>query len=278
MSSAGAHPPRRRSRSPTGRAMCAASAPRRGPGSRSSRTGQAGRAWDPRARGDRGTHARPAPSVAFVRELRAKHPQLLLKRAHDLDQDVLRRKVELAQAVHSRTVALRDLREPLDELSNHILGFERAALDGRDLGRGADRAGLAVDLEAERDGPLGDCVGELAPGIDELVEVLVQRLELPADDAPVQLLAEQREVDQLHKGRLQLATDLLTLVVAQRRQVCLLRDRCHLLLLLVTGLWILRQEPAPVQPARGFDAAFTASRYRPAGPARFGRPARRTPR
>src|SRR2546421_894829 len=142
MSSAGAHPPRRRSRNPTGRAMRAASAQRRAPGSRSSRTGQAGRAWDPRARGDHGTHARPAPSASLVRELRAKHPELLLKRAHDLDQDVLRRKVELAQAVHSRTVALRDLRDPLDELADHVLGFERAALDGWNLGPGTDRAGL----------------------------------------------------------------------------------------------------------------------------------------
>src|SRR5206468_12901808 len=111
--------------------------------------GGGGRAWDQRSRCDLGAHARPAPAAALVRELRANHPQLLLERAHDLDQDVLRGKVELAQAVHSRTVALRDLRDPLDELANHILGFKRAALDGRDLGRGADRAGLAVDLEAE---------------------------------------------------------------------------------------------------------------------------------
>ena len=41
---------------------------------------------------------------------------------------------------------------------------------------------MAVDLEAERYGPLGDCVGELTPGIDELVEVLMERLELPASE------------------------------------------------------------------------------------------------
>ena len=86
---------------------------------------------------------------------------------------------------------------------------------------------LAVGRHAERDGALGDRVGELAPGVDELVEVLVQRLERPTDDRPVQLFAEQRQVDELDERRLQLASGPLAPVLVHCRQIRVMRDGRH---------------------------------------------------
>src|SRR5919108_151258 len=99
-----------------------------------------------------------------------------LELTEDLDQDVLRGEVELAEAVHPCADPLGDVGEPLRQVADDDLGCERASLDGRDLARGADRGRLAVREVAERHGPLGDSVGKLAPRVDELVEVLVQRL------------------------------------------------------------------------------------------------------
>ena len=58
--------------------------------------------------------------------------------------------------------------------------------------RGRDRRALAVREVPERDRALGDGVRQLAPGVDELVELLVQGPEQRPGHAPVQLLAEQR--------------------------------------------------------------------------------------
>src|SRR5205823_3441404 len=69
--------------------------------------------------------------------------------------------------------------------------------------------------------------GELAPRVDELVEVLVERLERPSEDVPVQLLADQREVDELDERCLELPSDLLALMLPQRRQMRFVCNRCH---------------------------------------------------
>jgi len=121
------------------------------------------------------------PSGAGSAELDAKHPELLFQRTDDLDQDVLRGEVDLSETVHPRADPLRDIRDR---------SRKRAALHGRDLPRRADCCRMAVGREAERDGSLCHGVGELAPRLDEFVEVLVQRLEGRAHNAPVQLLAE----------------------------------------------------------------------------------------
>jgi hypothetical protein len=79
---------------------------------------------------------------------------------------------------------------------------------------------LPVRHVSEGDRALGDHVGEIAPGLDELVEVLVDRPEGMADHGPVQLLADQREVDELlHRG-LELVRDRRPFVrLGQRRQM-----------------------------------------------------------
>ena len=55
------------------------------------------------------------------------------------------------------------------------------------------------------------------PRFDELVELEVERTEQRADDVPVQLLADEGQVDQLDERRLQLVADLVALVVTERR-------------------------------------------------------------
>src|SRR5919106_1408650 len=51
--------------------------------------------------------------------------------------------------------------------------------------------------KCEGDRALGDHVGEIAPGRDELIELFVHRPEGVSDHGPVQLLADQRQVDEL---------------------------------------------------------------------------------
>src|SRR5918994_1446402 len=74
--------------------------------------------------------------------------------------------------------------------------------------------------KCEGDRALGDHVGEIAPGRDELIELFVHRPEGVSDHGPVQLLAEQRQVDELlHRG-LELVSDRLPCVrLGQRRQM-----------------------------------------------------------
>jgi hypothetical protein len=110
-----------------------------------------------------------------------------------------------------------------------VIGVERAGVDSADLAVGADGGGAAVGGIAEGDRALGDRVREVAPRIDELVEVLVERLEGTAEDVPVQLLADQREVDQLDESRLQLVPHLVTVVVVEGREMCLLCRCCHVM-------------------------------------------------
>jgi hypothetical protein len=52
--------------------------------------------------------------------------------------------------------------------------------------------------------------------------MLVQRLERPPVDVPVQLLPDQREIDQLDERRLELAPRLVAVMVVEGREMCLL--------------------------------------------------------
>ena len=72
----------------------------------------------------------------------------------------------------------------------------------------------------DRHRALGNGVGQVVPGVDELVEALVERVEARADDAPVELLADEREVDQLEERCLKLVPGLLANVFAEGRKMC----------------------------------------------------------
>jgi hypothetical protein len=67
----------------------------------------------------------------------------------------------------------------------------------------------------ERERALRDSVRELAPRLDKAVELPVQRLEERPDDALVELLPEQRQVDELDERRLQLVTDVFAAVAIE---------------------------------------------------------------
>ena len=158
-----------------------------------------------------------------VAELDADHPQLLLERADDLDEHVLRGGVDLAEAIHALASALGHVGEALGQLAHDDVVLERAPCQRLELGAGRDRRALAVGRVADRDRPLGDDVRELAPGVDELVELQVKRPEQRPDDVPVELLADQGEVDQLDQRRLELVADVLALVRAEGGKMCALR-------------------------------------------------------
>jgi hypothetical protein len=85
---------------------------------------------------------------------------------------------------------------------------------------GRDGLGLPVRDEPEGERPLGEGVRQLAPGVDQLVQLQVKRSKQRADHRPVQLLPDQREVDEPMQGRLELVTDTLPLVRGlERRQI-----------------------------------------------------------
>jgi hypothetical protein len=60
---------------------------------------------------------------------------------------------------------------------------------------------LSVGDEAKGDGPLRNRVGELAPGVDQLVQLEMERPKQRADYSPVKLLTDQGQVDELLQHR-----------------------------------------------------------------------------
>jgi hypothetical protein len=71
---------------------------------------------------------------------------------------------------------------------------------------------LAIGDVAKRDCALGDRVGQLVPRIHELVEVQVKRSEVGSHHGPVQLFADQGQVDELVQHPLEDVPDLLALM------------------------------------------------------------------
>ena len=79
---------------------------------------------------------------------------------------------------------------------------------------------LPVRDVTERHRALGDRVGERAPRVDQLVEVQVQGAEQGTDHRPVQLLADQRQVDELVQRGFEVMADVFALVwLVERRKV-----------------------------------------------------------
>jgi hypothetical protein len=156
-------------------------------------------------------------------ELGAQHPLLFFELAYDLDQDVLRGEIGSAESVHPLPRPLADLGDPMSKLAHDHVIVERSARDRCQRRAGCDRTRLPVGDEAERYGPFGDRIGKLVPGLDELVELQVKRPKQGADDRSVQLLADQRKVDELVQGRLQLLADTLALM---RHLECRQISRC----------------------------------------------------
>jgi hypothetical protein len=57
--------------------------------------------------------------------------------------------------------------------------------------------GLPIGDVAERDRPLGHRVGQLSPGVDQLIQEQVKRPKQSAEHRPGQWLADQGQVDEL---------------------------------------------------------------------------------
>jgi hypothetical protein len=71
---------------------------------------------------------------------------------------------------------------------------------------------LPVRHVAEGDGSLRDRVSGIPPGINELVEVEVERAEQRTNHGPMRLLGAEGQVDQVVEGGLQLPAERLALV------------------------------------------------------------------
>jgi hypothetical protein len=110
--------------------------------------------------------------------------------------------IGVAEAVHPITNLLADLGDPVRQLAHDQVIVEGGRSDGGQLRSGRDRPRLTVRDESESDGPLGDRVGERAPGVDELVKLQVNSSKVRPHDGPVQLLADQRQVSELMQRRL----------------------------------------------------------------------------
>ena len=139
----------------------------------------------------------------------------LLERPDDLDQHVLRGRVDLAQSIHPLAHAFGHVGQAAAQLAHHDVILESAALHAVKAAARGDRGALAIGEVADRHGALGYDVGQLAPGIDQLVKLFVQGAEQRAGDRPVELLADQGQVGQLDQRRLQLVAYLVALVLPE---------------------------------------------------------------
>src|SRR4051812_33449267 len=150
--------------------------------------------------------ARSASRSGSAVELRSQHPLLLLELPNHVDQDVLRDEVDFAKPVHPRPSQLADLRYPVSQLAYDRMVLDRRSRDRADFRPRGDSMRLPIRDVAQCDRPLGDHVRELTPRIDQLIELQVERPEQLADHRPMQLLADQRQTDQVMQRCLELAT------------------------------------------------------------------------
>src|SRR3954469_22184232 len=72
-----------------------------------------------------------AQASGAIAELRAQHPLLVLERAHDVDQHVLRDRVALGGSVHALARSLTDLRDPISDGPYHGVALGRLGRDRR---------------------------------------------------------------------------------------------------------------------------------------------------
>src|SRR4051794_8336437 len=158
-------------------------------------------------------------------ELRSQHPLLLLELANHLDEDVLRDEVDFAKPVHPRPSQLARLRYAVSQLPYDRMVLDRRWLDWADFRPPGDSLRLPIRDVAHCDRPLGNHIREITPRIDQLIELQVERPEQLPDHGPVQLLADQRQTDQVMQRCLELATQGCALVrLHEGRQMARRRD------------------------------------------------------
>jgi hypothetical protein len=116
-----------------------------------------------------------------------------------LNEYVLGCDVKRSQSIYPVACALTGFSKTLRDSSDRLLRSDRSRLDRRPGAARGNRACLAVWAAADGDKPLGDGVGQLSPGCDEIVELLMQWSKEFADDSPMQLLSDEPHVNQLDK-------------------------------------------------------------------------------
>jgi hypothetical protein len=114
-----------------------------------------------------------------------------------LNKYVLRCNVKLPQSIHPVARALTSFSKALGYCSDRLLRLDRSRLDWHPTAARGNRRCLAIWATSDGDNPLCDGVGQLSPGSDEFIELLVQGSKELADDSPMQLLSNEPQVDQL---------------------------------------------------------------------------------
>ncbi len=145
--------------------------------------------------------------------LGANHPQLLFKSKRNLDQHILARQVVCANRGDTDPAIGNGFDQPMGEDLDDLTVGKRACRDIGQLAALGNGLCLTVGRVADGNGAFGDEVGEGRPAGDKLVEFKVDRSEACSDDAPVEMFAEEREVDQFSESCLKLAADLNLLVM-----------------------------------------------------------------
>src|SRR5690606_22066527 len=148
--------------------------------------------------------------AALVRDpvLGVDHPGQLLEALEDGVQDVGRGRVLGVDVVVDPARGPGGGVERGHDEVDGLRGVDLAHRELREAGLLGDRLRTAVGDDVERAHPLGDLVGELARGVDDLVEDEVGVAEVLADDVPVGLLALEVQVDQVDVQLLEVDREL----------------------------------------------------------------------
>src|SRR4051812_8561164 len=92
-----------------------------------------------------------ALSSGAIAQLGAQHPLLVLERAHDVDQHVLRDRVALSDSVHALARGLADLRDPVGDDPYHAVALGRLGRHRRQRRSGRDGPSLSLRYVPEGD-------------------------------------------------------------------------------------------------------------------------------
>jgi len=158
-------------------------------------------------------------SLSSRRKLDSDHPQLLFQFPEHLDEYVLRCDVKLAESIHPVTIVFSGFSKVMGDGAYHLPGSDGSRRHWHPAAARGDRGCLAVWVTSDGNDTLGYGVSQIPPGVDELVELLVQWAKELTYHSPMQLFADKRQVNQLHKRLLQHGRDFFAHLAAQWRQM-----------------------------------------------------------
>src|SRR3954452_10249370 len=172
-------------------------------------------------RGSQRTRSRSWPArvsrTRLIAELGAHHPQLLFELAADINEHALGDAVQF----RDQFAALPDPEGHFPKLGAHPLdgvsGLSEAGLQRPQVAELEYCRCAAVRRYSERHRALRHGILEVTPFNDDVVEVMMDRQELASIGVPVQLLARERQRDELDECQLEVLADLFGHFVGEKR-------------------------------------------------------------